>query len=131
MNRRIVNPWSWQDELGFVQANEVTDLQRVLICAGQTSVDEEGRPVHPGDMLAQLNLAMDNLQDVLHGAALEMADVVRLNYYTTDVDAFLAVLEELGARLAGSGCRPTSTILGVQRLARPELMVEIEATAVA
>jgi enamine deaminase RidA (YjgF/YER057c/UK114 family) len=117
--------------LGFVQANEVTDPQRVLICSGQTSVDEGGRPTHPDDMLAQLNQALDNLEDVLDAAAFQMADVVRMNYYTTDVDALLAVLDELGARLAGSGCRPTSTILGVQRLARPELMIEVEATAVA
>ena len=40
MDRRVINPWTWQDQFGFVQANEVSNGQRVLFCAGQTSVDE-------------------------------------------------------------------------------------------
>lgn len=39
MERGIINPWKWQDEYGFVQANEVSGGQRVLYCAGQVSVD--------------------------------------------------------------------------------------------
>lgn len=131
MNKRVVNPWSWQDQFGFVQANEVSDLGRVLFCSGQTSVDAEGAPLHAGDMAAQINQALDNVEAVLRAAGLEMSDVVRLNYYTTDLDAFLSVLDVLGGRLAGSGCRPTTTLLGVARLAYPELLIEIEATAVA
>ncbi len=131
MKRRAVNPWTLQDQFGFVQANEVTDLRRVLICSGQTSLDEEGAPLHAGDMSAQLNQALDNLEVILARADLQMSDVVSLNYYTTDVDAFLAALEQLGARLAGSGCHPTTTLLGVQRLAMRELLIEVEATAVA
>ena len=130
MDRRIINPWKWQDQLGFVQAHEVSGAQRVLLCAGQTSVDGEGRPVHSGDMRAQLVLALDNLEAVLREAGLTLADVVGLNYYTTDVDAFFGASGIVMERLAGSGCRPASTLLGVARLAFPELLVEIEATAV-
>lgn len=105
--------------------------RRVLICSGQTSVDSDGAPLYAGDMAAQINQALDNVEAVLGAAGLEMSDVVRLDYYTTDLDAFLSVLDMLGRRLAGSGCRPTSTLLGVPRLAFPELLIEIEATAVA
>ena len=131
MERRIVNPWTWQDALGYVQANELRGLQRVLVCAGQTSVDAEGRPVHPGDMTAQLGQALDNLETVLRQAGFALADVVRLNVYTTDVDAFLGALGAAGPRLAAAGCRFASTLLGVTRLASPELLVELEATAAA
>ena len=55
MERRIVNPWTWQDEMGYVQANDVSGAQRTIFLSGQASVDEEGTPVHPGDMEAQLN----------------------------------------------------------------------------
>ena len=130
MARRIVNPWTWQDQFGFVQAHEVSGAQRVLLCAGQTSVDAEGRPAHPGDMRAQVALALDNLEAVLREAGLTLADVVRLNYYTTDVDAFFGASDIVMERLAGADCRPASTLLGVARLAFPELLVEIEATAV-
>jgi enamine deaminase RidA (YjgF/YER057c/UK114 family) len=130
VERRIINPWSWQDARGYVQANEVSGAQRTLFLAGQVSVDEEGRPLHPDDMGAQVAQAMDNLETVLREAGAQLSDVVRLNTYTTDVDAFLEVHGAAAGRLAEAGCRPASTLLGVTRLASPELLVEIEATAV-
>ena len=131
MERRIINPWSWQDQFGYVQANEVSGAQRTLYCSGVGSVDAEGRPVHAGDMAAQVGLALDNLETVLREAGLGLGDVVRLNYFTTDVDLFFAAYGTTVERLQAAGCRPASTLLGVTRLAYPEMLVEIEATAVA
>jgi hypothetical protein len=48
-----VNPWTWQDKLQFSQAIEVRGGSRVLYCAGQTSVDADGTPMHKGSMRAQ------------------------------------------------------------------------------
>ncbi len=129
MERRIVNPWTWQDQLGYVQANEVGGVERVLVCAGQTSVDADGQPLHEGDMGAQVGQALDNLEAVLGEAGFALADVVRMNFFVTDVDAFIEAGPVYGARLAEAGCRPASTLLGVSRLAFPPLLVEIEATA--
>jgi enamine deaminase RidA (YjgF/YER057c/UK114 family) len=130
MERRVVNPWSWQDQFGFVQANEASGVDRVLVCAGQTSVDADGQALHEGDMAAQIGQALDNVETVLGEAGFGLADVVRLNYYVTDVDAFIEAGGALAARLAEAGCRPASTLLGVARLAFPSQLVEIEATAV-
>lgn len=131
MEQRRINPWMWQDQFGFSQAIEITGGERVLYCAGQTSSDAEGRPLHPGDMGAQLGQSLDNLEAVLKQSGYELANVVRLNYYTTDMDAFFAHYEVLLKRLAAAGIQPSSTLLGVARLAFPEFLVEIEATAVA
>jgi enamine deaminase RidA (YjgF/YER057c/UK114 family) len=131
MDRRIINPWTWQDTFGFVQAHEVTGGQRVLYCAGQTSVNADGRPLHPEDMAAQLRQSLDNLETVLLEAGMDLSHVVRLNLYTTDVDRLLAAFHVAIERFGATGCRPASTLLGVARLAAPELLVEIEATAVA
>lgn len=131
MERRIINPWRWQDQFSYVQAHEASGMQRVLFCAGQASVDDQGRPLHPGDMRAQVAQTLDNLEMVLAEAGLGLSDVVRLNYYTTDVDRFFEAYEVVASRLAESGCQPSSTLLGVAALAFPELLVEIEATAVA
>lgn len=117
--------------MGYQQAVEVSGEQRTLYCSGQTSVDGEGTPMHAGDMVAQVNLALDNVEAVLAGAGMTLADVVRLNMYTTDVDGLMAAFAEVGERLATSGLRQTGTLLGVERLAFPELLVELEATAVA
>lgn len=130
MERKVVNPWQWQDQFGFVQANEVRGETRTLHIAGQASVDEQGRPVHAGDMAAQINQVMDNIETVLGAAGFKMSDVVRLTYYTTDVDLMLANWGVLVGRLMAANCRPASSLIGVTRLAFPENLVEIEATAV-
>jgi enamine deaminase RidA (YjgF/YER057c/UK114 family) len=87
--------------------------------------------MHSGDMAAQMNQSLDNLETILREAEMTLENVVRLTYYATDVDAWLESAQHWGHRLAESGCRPASTLLGVTRLAFPELLVEIEATAVA
>ena len=65
-------------------------------------------------MPAQVSLAVDNLEAVLTGAGMSFANVVRLNIYTTDVDAFLASTgAALGERTAAAGVAPPGTLLGV------------------
>jgi enamine deaminase RidA (YjgF/YER057c/UK114 family) len=71
---------------------------------------------------------MDNVATVLAAGGMTPADVVRVNIYTTDVDACLGVLGPAVQRVLGTQL-PASTLLGVQRLAFPELLVEIEVVA--
>ena len=61
MERKMVNPWTWQDQFGFAHATEITGGERILYCAGQLSSDENGEAVHAGDMAAQIGQAFDNL----------------------------------------------------------------------
>jgi enamine deaminase RidA (YjgF/YER057c/UK114 family) len=130
MERKIINPWTWQDRLGFVQANEISGANRMLLCAGQVSIDADGTLLHAGDMRGQINQVIDNLETVLKAAGFGLSDVVRMTIYTTQVDEFLAKRGDMMERMARSGVRYASTLLGVARLARPELLVEIEATAI-
>jgi enamine deaminase RidA (YjgF/YER057c/UK114 family) len=126
-----VNPWTWQDNVGFVQANEVVGASRVLYCAGVVSVDGDGTPLHAGDMQSQSLRALDNLEAILHEARYTLADVVRLNTYVVDLDAYWQARPAIQDRLAKAGCRYAATLLTVSRLARPELLIELEATAAA
>jgi enamine deaminase RidA (YjgF/YER057c/UK114 family) len=91
----------------------------------------DGKPQHDGDMTAQLALSIDNLQAVLGEAGMSLANLVRLNVYTTDVDLLFQHYGVLAARLGAAAVAPTTTMLGVTRLAIPTLMVELEGTAVA
>lgn len=129
MNRTPVNPWTWSLKLGYNQAEILDGATRQVVCAGQTSVDSEGTPQHPGDMRRQIALALDNLEQVLHGADMSLADVTRLRVYTTDVDEALRHFDVLGARFGTIEAAPPMTLLGVTRLAVAPLMFEIEATA--
>jgi enamine deaminase RidA (YjgF/YER057c/UK114 family) len=63
------------------------------------------------------------------GAGTDLSQLVRVNYYTTDVDALSAALPLVIPRLGTAECRPASTLLGIVRLALPEMLIEIEATA--
>jgi enamine deaminase RidA (YjgF/YER057c/UK114 family) len=131
MEQRKVNPWTWQDAYGFSQAIEVSGGERVLYCAGQTSTGADGQSLHGDDMAAQTGQALDNLETVLREAGMSVANVVRVNYYVTDVDRYLMEGAALvGQRFGAAGIQPAGTLLGISRLAFPELLIEIEATAV-
>jgi enamine deaminase RidA (YjgF/YER057c/UK114 family) len=78
-------------------------------------------------MAEQIELASANLTTVLAAAGMTMANVVRLTIYTTDVDEFMASYASAAAALGDN--LPAMTLIGVSRLAFPEIKVEIEATA--
>ncbi|WP_341976666.1 RidA family protein [Microbacterium sp. LWO13-1.2] len=128
--RTAVNPVTWSQGLGFNQGEIVSGHTRTLYISGQTAMSAEGVPQHDGDMAAQLALAVDNLEAVLDGAGMTLANLIRLNVYTTDVDLLFPHYGVLAARLGAAQIAPTTTMLGVSRLAIPGQLVELEGTAV-
>jgi enamine deaminase RidA (YjgF/YER057c/UK114 family) len=129
MKRIPVNPWSWSLNVGYNQAEIVEGANRQLICAGQTAVDAEGNPQYPEDMRSQIALALDNLEAVLSAADMGLANITRLNVYTTDVNEAMKHFDVFGVRFGPVNAAPPMTLLGVNQLAIPGLMFEIEATA--
>ncbi|MGH9024051.1 MAG: RidA family protein [Acidimicrobiia bacterium] len=131
MERREINPTDWMAGFNINHGIEVTGAQRVLYLSGQTSNGPDGAPLHKGDLIAQFQTAWSNLKDSLTAAGMTPANIVRLNIYTTDVPDFMAQAGDLVPIFAGDGCKPVSTLLGVAALFQPEIMIELEATAVA
>ncbi len=131
MERRDINPTDWLLAFGINQGVEVTGGERTLYLSGQTSSDGEGAPVHAGDLAAQFGQAWSNIKDALAEAGMTPANIVRLNMYTTDVPGFMAAAGELMPIMSADGCKPASTLLGVAALYHPDIMIELEATAVA
>jgi enamine deaminase RidA (YjgF/YER057c/UK114 family) len=127
MERRSINPWSWSIKLGFDQAQLIERHQRQLVCSGQDAVDADGNPQHPGDMAAQLELALDNMEAVLDAADMTLANVVRLNAYTTDLDELVKQFPRITDRFGTS--RYATSLLGIAQLPG-QLLVMLEATAV-
>ena len=128
MERKDVNPWEWSKAFGFSQAVAITGSQRILVCSGQTAIGPDGSPPTTSDMAEQVRAAFANLTTVLEAAGMTMGDVVKLTIYTTDVDALLADYGAAAQALAPN--LPAMTLIGVTRLAFPELKIEIEAIAV-
>ena len=127
MQRTAINPHSWTIGLGFDQAELIEGDRRLLVCSGQDAVDADGNPQHPGDMAAQLELALDNLEAIVTTADMALANVVRLNVYTTDVDEAIRHFPRINDRFGDS--RYATTILGVAHLPA-QFLVMLEATAV-
>jgi enamine deaminase RidA (YjgF/YER057c/UK114 family) len=131
MKRTAVNPWPWSLQWNFNQAEVLEGQTRLLVCSGQTSMNADGEPQHANDFAAQLNLTLDNIDAVLKGAGMTFANVVRWNVYTTNIDSYFEHFGLVAERLGNAGVMPPGTLLGVSRLAFPELMIEIEVTAAA
>ena len=127
MERIDVNPWEWSKAFGFSQAVDVSGTSHLLLCSGQTATGDDGSPPTTSDMGEQVQLALSHLTTVLGGAGMTTANIVKLTIYTTDVDEVLAAYGS-ATELLGDNL-PAITLIGVTRLAFPELKVEIEATA--
>ncbi len=130
MRRRCVNPWNWQEDQGWAWATEVTGPARVLHTAGHGPYDAEGRLLHPGDLRAQTAAALDALQTSLTEAGHDLADVVRLDVFTTRPDELAANWDVVSARLLPPGSRAGGVLVGVERFAVPDLLVQVQAVSI-
>jgi enamine deaminase RidA (YjgF/YER057c/UK114 family) len=124
-----INPGSWAAGFRYDQAQLRPAPTQLLTMAGQGAIDHDGTLRHPGDVAAQLPVAIANVEELLATADMTLRDVLRLVVYVTDVDAALGAYGALVERLDACGATPPATLVGVERLALPGMTVEIEATA--
>jgi enamine deaminase RidA (YjgF/YER057c/UK114 family) len=98
--------------------------------AGQVAFDADGRVVGPGDLRVQTEHVFKNLVRALAAAGARIDDLVKITTYVVDFKpADRDVIREVRGRFI-EGTPPASTLVGVQALVMPELMIEIEAIAV-
>jgi enamine deaminase RidA (YjgF/YER057c/UK114 family) len=129
MKRKAINPQGMYKtaHLGFSHAVEQTSA-RTLHLAGQVAWNNAGELVGPGDLRVQARQALANLKAVLAEAGAMPADIVRLRVVDHPPDKLQPVTEEILAFYGGVDPAP-NTWIGVQALALPEFLIEIEATA--
>ena len=131
MERTAVNPWDWSMSMGFNQGEVVTGQTGPCSAPGRRRWTLTALRSTAATWRSSSRLALDNLESVLEEAGMGLGNVVRLNIYTTDVDSLFEHYGVLAARTGAAQVSPPGTLLGVARLAYPELLVELEATAVA
>ena len=96
---------------------------------GMTSRSEvDAQPVHRGNMRAQLRQCCENIGRALRAVGGDYADVVKTTTFTTDVEEYHRVNDERAKYFKAD--LSTSALIGVVRLAHPDLMVELEVMAV-
>lgn len=97
--------------------------------AGTVPFDQNQHIVGIGDMRAQTDKILENLERSLAAAGATPSDVVRINVYAVDVDLYVSEGAPEVVKFFGD-TKPTSTTVQVSRLVHPDWLVEIEATAV-
>lgn len=125
------NPTPWLQHFGLNHAVEVSGVSRTVYFSGQTASAADGTALYEGDIVAQYKGAWACLVAALEAAGMTPANLVRMNIYTTDVDAFMATADQTTALHVAAGAQIACTLLGVARLYDPAVMIELEATAVA
>ena len=126
MTRQIIAPPFIHKTTGYSHAGQAGDT---LYIAGQVALDADGNIVGAGDIEAQVRQVWQNLKAVLAYAGGSVEDIVKITVFTTDIAHRPAIAAARDA-VFPNGSYPASTFLVVQSLARPELLVEIEAIAV-
>lgn len=128
MEKRVINPWKWQDDRHYAQAVEVTQVQGTLYCAGQAAVHADGTS-SSADMETQLLLAIQNLEQVIAEAGYDCKNIVRLNVYTTSHKEFFPCFDTFGSWINSKEIKQAATFFEVKSLYET-LKVELEATVV-
>ena len=137
MKRTSVNPVDWSLAYSMDQGEIVESTTKRLRCSGQISVDPDPDTelgivvISPNDLRGQMEHTFRNIDSVLEEAEMGRENIVALRFFTTDIDGFLANYDVYSDWIGPAGTRPPQSLIGVNRLVLPELMVEIEIEAAA
>ena len=126
MLKKIITPDNLHRPFGYSHAIQV---DQTLYISGQIPLDMELKSVGEGDIAAQTDQIYANMQKVLEDAGGSMRNIVMLNIFCTDLDAYDKHTRPIRKKYFGD-YYPATTAVEIKRLYRPEYMIEIEAVAV-
>ncbi|WET02181.1 RidA family protein [Flavobacterium sp. YJ01] len=128
MEKKVINPWKWQDARNYVQAVDVRNATGTLYISGQTAIDDDGIS-STADMRTHLLKTLENLEKVIYDSNYELKNIVRLNIYTTDSDSLFENFDVFQNWIQKNEIKQSSTVLEVKSLFET-LTIELEATVV-
>jgi 2-iminobutanoate/2-iminopropanoate deaminase len=116
----------WEKEYGYAQAVKVDDT---IYLSGQVGHDDKGNIVGIGNMEAQMRQAYVNIQNVLAQYGATMKNIVDETLFVTDMDTAFAAAVKCRRDIFSGSPVVASTIVQIQRLAFPDLLIEIKCVA--
>ncbi|HXL35569.1 MAG TPA: Rid family hydrolase [Ktedonobacteraceae bacterium] len=131
MEKTIINPPTLAPPIGFSHGVLVSG-GHMLFLAGQTGSNAEGQIIAPGDLVAQYEQTLRNLQTVVESAGGKMQNITKLNIFIRDREDYLAQLQPLGIvhRSFFGSYYPATALFEVSAFFQNETLVEIEGLAV-
>jgi enamine deaminase RidA (YjgF/YER057c/UK114 family) len=126
MAKEIINPASMSQPTGYSYA--VKKSGTPVFIAGQVALDGQGKIVGEGDAGRQAGQVYANLKTVVEACGGSMADIVKVNVYTTDL-SYRSAIVAARQKFFTDGQFPASTFVVISSLAQPQFLVEIEAVA--
>jgi reactive intermediate/imine deaminase len=128
MIKQAVNPWEWQNRAGFSQAWRVDGASTLVFISGQAPISPDGQLVESDDFETQCRQVFQNLETVVDESGATLESIVKLTVFLTDMQTLPEYTRIKGEFFRGE--QPASTAVEVAALARPEMLVEVEALAV-
>ena len=126
--KRFLSPETMSPPFGYSHIVDAA-ASRVIFISGQVPLNTDGDLVGKGDFEAQARQVFANLSAALEAAGAGWSDVVKLNYFLTDIGE-LATVRAIRDEYVDTERPPASTLVQVSALFSPEAMVEIEAVAI-
>ncbi len=124
--KKVIAPKNLHRPFGYAHAIQI---DKTIYISGQIPLDQEMNVVGKNDIAVQTELAYENLKKVIEEAGGTMTNIVMLNIYCTDIEAFDKETRHLRKKYFGN-YYPAVTAVEVKRLYRPDFMIEMEAVAV-
>lgn len=134
MEIRHVNPSDTYNSLqtrGYTQVVTLRGQARMIFLSGQLPLDPDGSVVGVGDIERQARAVFENITRSLRSVEADLAQIVKLTTYVTDIMKHPPMVRKVRAELFGAQTPPASTMVEVPRFAHPDILIEVDVVAAA
>ncbi|PEX80078.1 RidA family protein [Bacillus cereus] len=130
MQKKFINPETMPATFGYSHVVEVSNVKRTIYISGQVALNTDGQIVGIDDLATQTRQVFENLKIALETSDLNFSDVVKLTFFLTDISQ-MAIVRDIRDQYIDTKNPPASSAVEVRKLINDNLLIEIEAIAVA
>ncbi|HDR4904937.1 TPA: RidA family protein [Bacillus cereus] len=130
MQKKFINPEMMSTTFGYSHVVEVTNAKRTIYISGQVAINADGQIVGINDLATQTRQVFENIKIALETSDLNFNDVVKLTFFLTDISQ-MVIVRDIRDQYVDTKNPPASSAVEVRKLINDNLLIEIEAIAVA
>lgn len=130
MQKKFINPKTMPPTFGYSHVVEASNAKRTIYISGQVAINTDGQIVGINDLATQTRQVFENIKIALETSDLNFNDVVKLTFFLTDISQ-MAIVRDIRDQYIGTNNPPASSAVEVRKLINDNLLIEIEAIAVA